>query len=121
MGVTPVAGQLALEPSQFRAEAARHMITRKEIGAVIGMHRSEVTKYMNGTQRPTYAWALHNIGYALNVLIGKNIFRVDMSKGILTVRPGPKRRPQTRERYALLPVDLEAPRSRTRRSQAVGR
>jgi transcriptional regulator with XRE-family HTH domain len=104
-----MAGQLALEPSQFRAEAARYQITRREIGEVIGMHRSEVTKYLNGTQQPTYAWALHNIGYALNIIIGKNIFRVDMKKGVLTVRPGPKRRPQERERYALLPVDLDAP------------
>lgn len=100
-----MAGQLRLEASNFRAEAARYMLTRKEIGDVIDMHVSEVSKYMTGSNTPTYAWALHNIGYALNTLIGKVLFRVDMSKGVIRVKPGPKRSKRARERYALLQIE----------------
>lgn len=112
-----MAGQLPLQSSHFRAEAARHRITHKDIAELIGMHRSEVGKYMNDSIRPMYAWALHNIGYALNTLIEKNVFRVDMTKGILTVRPGPKIRSRKRQRYALLPLDLDAPSKRYRRTE----
>lgn len=114
-----MAGQLPLEPSYFRAEAARYRIEHKTIAEFIGMHRSVLCKYMNEQRDPVYAWALHNIGYALNTLIGKQLFRVAMEKGILRPKPGKKKVARSKERYALLPLmlDDELPKRRRRRKR----
>lgn len=93
---------LPLDAANFRAEAARYKIKRDEISELINMNRSEVSRYMNESIDPVYAWALHNIGYALNTLIGRKVFRVNMKKGIIVPRPGPKSKALSRQRFPLL-------------------
>ena len=75
--------RLPLEASHFRAEIARHQLVQDDIAALIGMHKSTLSKYLRESMDPIYAWAYHNIGYAINKLTKKPVFKVDMSKGVL--------------------------------------
>lgn len=82
---------IAPTPENFRAEMARHGLTRKELCESIGMHPNQWSQYVTGT-RPLQGWAAHNIAYAINQAAGLKVLDVDMTQGLRTPpRAGKKR------------------------------
>jgi hypothetical protein len=61
---------------------ARYRITRAEICEVIGMNQNQFSDYINEL-RPLQPWVMHNIGFAINTLVGLEIFRTDMKLGVV--------------------------------------
>lgn len=71
----------------FRAEIARHRLTREAICDLIGMNVNLLSMYVNGVRGLPF-WAKHNIGYGINLCTGIRIFNVDMERGVLDpIRP----------------------------------
>lgn len=102
-GITPSA-------ENFRAEMARHQLTREAVCSLIGMHVNTLSNFTNGF-RPMPYWAEHNIGYAINRTTGIRIFEIEMGKGVL-----PNERAPFRYRRNLRPsVRLATPKRRRRR------
>lgn len=66
----------------FRAEMARYWLERKEICEITGMHPNSVSNFVGG-YRPMPDWAAQNIGYAINKIVGRKIFAVNMRKGLM--------------------------------------
>lgn len=85
---------LSPTPENFRAEMARHRLTRDALSEIIGMHPNQLSMFLNGV-RPLSGWAAHNIGYAFNTTTGQKIFNINMEVG--PVKP-PMGRPQMRVR-----------------------
>lgn len=73
---------LPLTPNCFRAEMARHQLTRAVICTPINMHPNLFSMYISG-ERSMSPESSHNIGWAINTVTGLPIFNVDMSKGVL--------------------------------------
>lgn len=107
---------LAPTPENFRAEMARHCLTRRDICDVIGMNPNLFSGFVNGT-RPLMGWAAHNIGYGINLVTGLRLLDVDQGVGVL---PAPPRgRPQRWNRPdAVDPLRRPAGRWRRARKQA---
>lgn len=78
---------LAPTPENFRAEIARHMLIRKQIGEAIGMRSNRVVDYVNGVL-PLTGWAAHNIGLGINEMTGLRVFDVDEEKGFIRPKRG---------------------------------
>jgi hypothetical protein len=66
----------------FRAEMARYWLDRKEICTITGMHPNSLSNFVGG-YRPMPDWAAQNIGYAINKLVSRPIFAVDMKQGLI--------------------------------------
>lgn len=108
-GITP-------SPENFRAEIARHQLTRPLIAELLGMHVNSVSNYVCGYREPA-PWLNHNIGYAINRLTGIRIFEVEMGRGILPAqRALPNARVRDPRRGSVLPTP---PRRRRRRKTTV--
>jgi hypothetical protein len=96
-----------LTPSadHFRAEIARHRLTRVDIANRIGMNVNQLSEYCSGA-RTIPLWARHNIAYGINWVLGYRVFGVDMNLGVLpSKREAPKyfRNPQTSVRMSAPP------------------
>lgn len=100
-------------PSNFRAEIARYRLKKSTVAAVIGMHPVTFNQIISGRREMTERSA-HNIGFGINTEVGREIFRVDMSKGIVTMHIGRPKRQLTPSIFPLLPVDITHPRRRKR-------
>lgn len=99
-------------PEHFRAEMARHQITRPEVCEQIGIHVNTFSNAL-GTYRPMHTWMAHNIGWAINLIVGRRIFDVDMTRGIMPRPPRIlARRPS---------VNLPVTRRRRRQKRSVKR
>lgn len=90
---------LAPNSENFRAEMARHRLSRAAISAPIKMHPNQLSMFLNGV-RPLSGWAAHNIGWAFNHTTGQKIFAVDMDAGPL---PAPQGRPRQKVRLDAKP------------------
>lgn len=75
------------DPASYRAEMARHGITRTELADQIGMNRQQLSMLLAGS-RPMRAWAAHNIGLGINRLVGRPIFDVADDLGVLPANHG---------------------------------
>lgn len=76
-----------LTAENFRVEMARHRLSREEVCTPISMHVNELSLYLNG-QRELVSWARHNIGWAINTVLGEEVFPVDMDAGPIIPRRG---------------------------------
>lgn len=74
--------RLPLSAPNFRAELARHKISREAVCDLIGMHPNQLSNFVGGYRTIPF-WAAHNIGYGINRTTGVMIFDVDMSQGVL--------------------------------------
>jgi hypothetical protein len=85
-----------LQPTceNFRAEIARHKLTRTVVAGASGMHPIQVSQFVNGL-RPLTFWAAHNLGTGINTTTGLRIFSVDPDLGLLQA---PRGRPSHRVR-----------------------
>lgn len=97
---------LSTNPENFRAEMARHRLTREAICRPIKMHENLLSMFLNGV-RPLPDWAAHNIGWSFNTVTQQMIFGVDMETG-------PVEAPQGRRRGRGVRLDT-GPRKRQRR------
>jgi transcriptional regulator with XRE-family HTH domain len=96
-----------LTPSadHFRAEIARHRLSRVEIAELIGMNVNQLSEYCSGA-RTIPLWARYNIAYGINRAVGYSVFDVDMRLGLAPAkREAPKyfRNPQTSVRMSAPP------------------
>lgn len=80
---------IACTPENFRAEMARHRLSREAVCSTIGLHPNGFSNFVNG-HRPLAAWAAHNLGWGFNTATGMMIFNVDMDLGPVRA---PKGRP----------------------------
>lgn len=94
----------------LRVEMARHRIRRESIADLIGMNPNLISMYINNSRRLS-AWAAHNLGYAINRLLGKRIFDVNMDLGVVPSAQPQRRDPRT---SVVLPVPPAARRFRRR-------
>ncbi len=80
---------MALQPTaeNFRAELSRHMVDRRLVYEAIGMHRNLFSAYVTGL-KPLMGWSAHNIGWGINTVVGRYLFDVDMTRGVLTPKRG---------------------------------
>lgn len=77
---------LAPTPENFRAELARHCLTRKLVAELIAMHPNLFSQLVNGT-KPLRGWQAHNIGLGINLATGLRLIDVDEDAGILPAPP----------------------------------
>lgn len=85
---------LALTAESFRIEMSRHRLKRARICDAIGMHPNQLSALLN-RGRPLTGIAAHNIGWAINTLVGAPLFDVEMVRGPLPIPRGrPARRPK---------------------------
>jgi hypothetical protein len=82
---------LAPTPENFRAEFARHCLTRRLVADLIDMHPNMLTGFVTGN-RVLRGWAAHNIGIGINLATGLRLIDVDESIGLLP--PPPRGRPK---------------------------
>jgi hypothetical protein len=97
----------ALTPSadHFRAEIARHRLSRIVLADLIDMNVNQLSEYCSGARTIPF-WARHNIAYGINRAVGYTVFKIDMEKGVMpSRREAPKyfRNPQTSVRMSAPP------------------
>jgi hypothetical protein len=81
---------LAPTPENFRAEIARHLLSRRVICQVIGMNPNLFSQFVSGT-KPLQGWAAHNIGIGINAVTGLKLIDVDMARGVVEPPPSGRR------------------------------
>ena len=96
-------------PENFRSVMAIHRLSRTRVSKPIEMGVNLLSMYVTG-YREMSPEAAHNIAYAINTIIGRRIFDIDMSLGVL---PMPRaKRNLDRRTSVVLPVPTKYRRRR---------
>ena len=110
-GITPSA-------ENFRAEMARHRLTREAVCEHIGMHVNALSNFVGG-YRSLPRWAAHNIGYGINRTTGIRIFEIDMTLGVVPMERDLALVPARKARAIYEGVRLQTPQKKRRRRRKV--
>ena len=111
-GITP-------SPDNFRAEMARHRLTRTIVAELLGMHVNQLSMYVTELV-PLPFWARHNIAYAINRATGLRIFEVEMGRGLMLkehASTGSTRKPRDPRNTVVLPATKRRKSTRRRRGE----